>query len=513
MKRHLAALAACLCASLFSLAQSKIFKEVNDEIRSQVQPIRQDQSVVGYLALTQLEKASEDSFNYRITIMDENLNDIGKVEFRERNLDLQAVSFAQDVICLGYFRSIYGKKFKTKKEFEAAKRTSPNNVFLQFLTLEGKILKGQSLKTEVELETPYGWGNGVTVRLARRIQLTNLSQKGFACYFQDDANGKLNVFDAQGNPLWHKETAGKNEGDYVLASGDGVYVLSQKENAGQGGWEVKGYALSDGADYDKMLLKDGKGNSLSVTGWGNHPVTGKPFVSGLIINPKRGGVSTIKDVTGGPYFGVFTIDMEGHTRKEVKETYSYWNDKSQSAFSAKGRIEESKVYPYFDHSFKDVNGNTVFVGSSVKRKPRWGSIAASVVLSPTILAPLWIGGIVGFTKCKVSDNAVMLQKPTGELTIQESIPSNSDYTTYSRNAVPTKTLHRITNADTKTDYVVMDETKDVVIYNLTKKKVVRTIAHKDGNLQKGIIPAKDGHIMVLEYNKKERYTRVSIEQI
>jgi len=73
-------------ASLFvcSLqAQTKVFKEVGEDISTQVKPIMQDNAVVGYLAFTRLEKASADSFNYRLTIMDENLNDIGAVNFRQ----------------------------------------------------------------------------------------------------------------------------------------------------------------------------------------------------------------------------------------------------------------------------------------------------------------------------------------------------------------------------------------------------------------------------------------------
>jgi hypothetical protein len=36
-------------------------------------------ALVGYLAFTRLEQADADSFNYRITIIDENLHDIGAV--------------------------------------------------------------------------------------------------------------------------------------------------------------------------------------------------------------------------------------------------------------------------------------------------------------------------------------------------------------------------------------------------------------------------------------------------
>src|ERR1700759_5177387 len=86
-------------------AQTRIFKEVSDDMSTQFKAITQDNALVGYLAFTRLEKANADSFNYRITIMDENLNDIGKVNFREENLELQNVSFEQNVLCLGYIQS------------------------------------------------------------------------------------------------------------------------------------------------------------------------------------------------------------------------------------------------------------------------------------------------------------------------------------------------------------------------------------------------------------------------
>ena len=109
MKKKLAlVLNLILCVSL-SQAQSKVFKEVSDEISSQMQVITQDEALIGYLLFTQLEKANADSFNYKISIMDENLNDIGSVNFREENLDLQAVSFEQDMLCLAYIKSKIGR--------------------------------------------------------------------------------------------------------------------------------------------------------------------------------------------------------------------------------------------------------------------------------------------------------------------------------------------------------------------------------------------------------------------
>src|SRR5437763_15546073 len=105
MKIKLAMMLCCVFSVVLSQAQSKVFKEVSDEISSQMKVITQDDALVGYIVFTKLEKASEDSFNYKISIMDENLNDIGTVNFREENLTLQAVSFDQGVLCLGYLKS------------------------------------------------------------------------------------------------------------------------------------------------------------------------------------------------------------------------------------------------------------------------------------------------------------------------------------------------------------------------------------------------------------------------
>ncbi|MEP7253937.1 MAG: DUF6770 family protein, partial [Ginsengibacter sp.] len=112
MKKIIAMMLVILLTTNYLQAQSKVFKEVSDEISSDMEPIIQDGALVGYLVFTQLEKASEDSFNYKVTIMDENLNDIGIVKFRNEKMDLEAVSFEQDVLCLAYLKSnIMGREF------------------------------------------------------------------------------------------------------------------------------------------------------------------------------------------------------------------------------------------------------------------------------------------------------------------------------------------------------------------------------------------------------------------
>ncbi len=52
-----------------------------------------------------------------------------------------------------------------------------------------------------------------------------------------------------------------------------------------------------------------------------------------------------------------------------------------------------------------------------------------------------------------------------------------------------------------------------MIYNISQKKIARTVSHKDGQIRTNIYPAKEGYVMVSEYNKKEKYTRLSIEAL
>jgi hypothetical protein len=111
---------------------------------------------------------------------------------------------------------------------------------------------------------------------------------------------------------------------------------------------------------------------------------------------------------------------------------------------------------------------------------------------------------------------VLKQNPKGAISVEQFIPAN---TIRIRNGLhpitdyDTRDYYLATNSETKTEYIIIDDAKDISIYNVNQKKVARTIPHKDGKVYTYVFPAKEGHIMISEYNKKERYTRVSIEAL
>jgi hypothetical protein len=505
-------------------AQTKVFKAVAEDMAMQFETIRQDGNLVGYLAFNQLEKSSADSFHYRIVIMDENLNDIGKVDFNEEKLYLKAVSFEQDVLCLAYIKSNFvGKEFRTARQLRHGTEDAKTNLFAQFVSLNGKILGTRSIPMDVKPDAQLAgaWSHKMMLangRLKQAVQLRNIPGKGFACFYGDDNKNNLVILNTNGTLGWQKIIRDEAEDYTLLTSGNEVSLLIKvKDEMKEGGYELLSYNAVDSAVYPKFIVKDKKGNSLKVLTFDNDPVTGKPYLSGMIIDQHKGN-STLngKQISRGPYAGIFTINLNGHHKSDIQTSFSYWADGSQSFVDKNGLFSDPQTYALIRSSFKDFEGNTWFSGSGVYRKTRWGIVAALVITAPTIIIPAYLG-IWGTQKCGYQNALLLKQDSKGVITLASTIPTSkygsvqgkmpfSDYLDHAY-------FYPVANSDTKMDYLVIDDTKNIFIYNVSQKKIARTIPHQDKTSTINVFPAKEGSVMVSEYNFKEKTTRLSIESL
>lgn len=523
-----------LVTACYAQAQTKVFKEVSDEISSQVKAIWQDNSLVGYLTFTRLEKISEDSFKYRISIMDENLNDIGKVEFSEIGITLKGVSFEQDVLCLAYLKShIIGKQFKKMKDYNKALENERNNIFFQFLNLDGKIFATNFINVRISSDSYRQIYVGRMVagegRLKHDIQLKNIPQKGFVCFYGDENGNFFQVFDTKGMTLRKKEIITTKGDFYMLTSGENIFFLAKKIDMfytgrglntykvdAEGGFSIFGYSSTDTTVEMNYLVKDKKAHDLKVLTFDINPVTGKPYLAGLIIDPQKTvKFLTASHIASGPYLGMFSIDINGNNSSDVSEVETYWNDGSLPGVSKKGLFQGSDSYIKFTSAFKDFSGNTCFAGSGLIKRTRWGCIVSSVLTSWTVFGPILILSN-GIEKYKVTDGVLVKQTKDGAFNFEDIIKSEHSSFDRSLTAVSlfdNKQFSHVINSESKSDFIVLDDPKNVTIYNVNKKLVVRTIPHKDGKIKIDVYPAKEGHIMVSEYNKKEKYTKVSIEAL
>jgi uncharacterized protein DUF6770 len=498
MKQLLTLITALLLAHTI-FAQTKVFKEVGEEISTQVKAITQDNVLVGYLAFTRLEKADADSFNYRISVMDENLNDIGTLNFKQENLELQGVSFEQDVLCMAYIKSPLAGVLSAKEARKAYKNGSHSQVLVQFISLQGKILNMYS--TNVDLTTTpvmVGRGFGASIRevsyLKNGIQLKNIAKYGFCLFYGDENKKDLLVFDASGKLRREEKIPPDANNDYLFTSSPNFYLLTRMIGyQGEEGNRLYIYSITDSTTEYRYDLKDKHGSWLKALTFDNDPVTGKAFIAGCIINPDRKtSFTTARDYSNAPYTGLFTINL-GNTNKDIEGTYSYWNDEHMAGINRDGLFTDKSFYVKYATAFKDYNGNTVFTGAALIEKR-----------------------LLGAAKYRLADGVFLVQDPKGHLKLDNSIPC--DETSYFGPAssvleLDKKDFYKVVNSETKTNYIIIDDVDNTYIYNVNGKKVMRTIQHKDGRIKTRISPAKEGHIMVAEYNSKEKYTRLSIEAL
>jgi len=473
-------------------AQTKVFKEVSEGISTEFKPIFQNGNLIGYLAFSELERANKDSFNYRIEIMDENLNDLGIVNFKEKKLDLQQASFVNDTLCLAYLKSnVLGYDWANRNERNDSLSKGYMSLFAQFISLDGKI--AHTFEKRLNTDIRLAWasirdgkiGNG---GLKHPLQLKNQDQKGFTCFFSDDDHIYLLVLTTQGELLWEKYILEKGERYGLLTSGKDAFLLIRTDKpAAMSNFTVISYDTDTKAGILKYPLQDQQRNPLQVTAFENDPTTGNPYLAGYIYDPMAAGVYlNTNDVVHHIFSGVFTVNVNGHEKAAVKRQFSYWTGDTNAEPETHDFLSDNNGYMKYIHGFRDFQGNTYIAGTNSYRKSKYGSVV------------------------------LLKQDATGKLSVMTPF-ADSNLDPFSvKNQFDLSVMPRfytVSSSETKSVYLIINDQANAIVYNPEKNKTVRVIPHKDGGSRINIFPAKEGHVIVAEYNRKEKYTKFSIEAI
>lgn len=403
---------------------------------------------------------------------------------------------------------------------------------LQFVSLEGKILKTDFIKANITGSKEFSdskWpaqGN-----LAFPIRLRNIPQKGFACFYGDEVQNALVITNTKGDILRQKRVTSKFNAYYLLVSGTNIYLLGKQNYVtgktaviggyvpvnNEGGYELTTYNAADSTVETHFKVKDTRGNELKILTFENDEVTGKAYLAGCIIRTeKQGKYASGRALSRGPYLGLFTIDLNGPSENSYKKTFSYWSDGSSAGISTEGKFEEQGFYVNYTTAFKGFDGNTYFSGSAMIRRVRWGYIISSFLTSPIIVPPIWILSYGGTAKCKVTDALILKQDDKGSLAIDNIV--TTQHGKFSKSIAPltyldNKTYFRANNVDAKASYLIIDDSKNILFYNVNNKKVSHSIKRVDGDIVRTILPAKEGHVMVFERDYKQKTQRFSIEAL
>lgn len=509
----------CSIVMQMSFAQSRIFKEVAEGISTTTKTIFQDNAVVGYVAFTKLEKASEDSFNYKLTIMDENLNNIGEQNLKDVNLSLSSVGFESDVLCLSFYSSNTNSEvFKSKKQVKEAKENALNKVINKFMTLEGNIIKTQVVEVEPITSTAVVSSRKryVTSYLQTSGTIKNIANKGFAFMYADNAIGQVIMYNTKGELLWKKNFT-KYPVNLMLTNSKGVYVLS-KDNTdlNVGGYVMNNFAVEDGKATGEIPIETPDDDAtLSILNFELNPHTNNPYIAGVMVKNKyKDAYPKAKTLKAGKFKGVFTYTFNGIGKKEIVKNYSYYANLSDS-YTSKGRKKDNNYYTVYSTASQDASGVTHFTGDYIERKTRIGGAVTSVLFSFLIYPPL-VYAYRGSGKYRVVDAAVIKQTLKGDLIEETTLGIDKSRFVKGGAFMYSDVINKyysLYDATSKSDYVVYTDKNNNNLYNITTKKYGRKIPFKDGKNYQYIAPAKEGHILVIENNTKEKYTKLSIEPI
>ncbi len=508
----------------FTQAQSRVFKQVAEEMSSDMQIITQDGAVVGYVVLTKLEKANADSFNYKLSLMDENLNDIGEIKQKDVNMSLMGVAFEQDVLCLSYLKStVSGVIYSNKKEFANAKDDASNVISNQFITLEGKVITTHSFPIDLNMDFAYTGSKRKVVasaQLKNNGQVKNIPGKGFCFLYGDKDKTELITYSNKGEVKW-KKTLDRYDFYSILTTTDILYVLGRasKPSNVYCGFELDRLAVADGKKSEKYVLEDQAENGMQVMTFQMNPLTGNPYAAGNIIRRKyKGYYESGRSHNKGMFIGVFSLTFHGLGKKDINENYSYWSDGAfKPEFGSNGFSKETKKFPVIRAATQDSAGNAYFAGNTLRRKTRIGAIISSAIFLPTVFIPPFILGVTGTHKYRYQDAVIIKQGNKGSLYIDQTLEKKKSI--YYHAKLPLSMYDMANDFSTlyapaaKSDVVVFSDASGYNIYSLAKKQVIRTIPYRMGKSSIRVAGAKEGHIMVLENNTKERYTKLSIEPI
>ncbi|MGC4103204.1 DUF6770 family protein [Ferruginibacter sp.] len=516
------AMAACLCVT-FSMAQTRVFKQVAEEMSSDMEVIMQDGAVMGYVVLTKLEKANADSFNYKLSLMDENLNDIGEINQKDVNMSLMGVAFEQDVLCLSYLKSsIDGTTFKNKKEFKDAKDDTKDVITNQFITLDGKVINTHNFNISLAVDYAMGAKRKVvaSAQLKNGGQVKNIPGKGFCFLYGDKDKSEVIAYNTKGEVLWKKEVDRYNHYS-VITTDKVVYILGKNNSYSNpyGGYELDRFSVADGKKGTKYELVDKDDNVLRVLNFEKNPVTGKPYIAGSIINRRfKGAFESGKAYNKGMYKGVFSLTLNGVEKGDIKENYSYWSDgEFKPDFSTRGYMQDRKAFSILEAASQDSAGNVYFAGTTIHKKFRIGAVVSSTLLLPTFFFPIVIMGSVGTHKYRLGEGIIIKQTSKGSVFTDQELEKNKSRYYQARVPVvmydsPTE-YYNLYSPAAKSDVFIYRDDKSYNIYSLSKKQISRRIPYSIGKSRIRVTGAKEGHIMILENNTKEKYTKLSIEPI
>lgn len=506
IKFLLAALAVTCCSTAF--AQSKVFDNVVDiEVRNTVEIVNNRQ-IVGYAFFYKIDKMKKSAM-FRLSILDENLKEIGSNEFEgPKDLLLRKATYESGNLYLSFYD-------EDKKEGYAK--------FVKVFNLKGK---------EIGL-VPYDpekvkkgiFGAAIAEQMESIYEGTeNVEGKGFISIYQSKAKTggvDIQMIDVNGKLKWEQNiTADKGDRTdlYLVGTTPNTILMFEMDRASIMTAEAAIFLVGLSADNGKQLFK----TPMDVKSYSYEPMMIKAADGKIKV------ISTMYDKSDKFYkakaLGFSIADLNDVTGElKVVKDFTYANDLS-NVLDMKNANKSEDGYIKAHNVLMMPDGSMVVVGEFFRKTVSAGGMAMKLLTK----------GGASAAQATIEDMFLLRIDNNLKATALEKIEKDKERYSLPSDGLSIGLMARLLTYEHDFGYMYTDEgmagtNKTVlargsfgeekygtVAINIDPKKGFtqkRLNIEKEKNVSYFISRAKPGYVMIAKYNSKEKSLSVNLEKV
>lgn len=495
-------------------AQTKTFDDVLEVRLQDMGPIYQDQQVKGYYLFYNMEKADRKNNNYKLIVLDDNLNKVSEKDMVEsKYIQLSDAGYDEQSLFFVFYES-KEKKLEFRRYDTQCKLLSKKSEEL-------------SKREAAMYENPAAAGSMSPINLAPIVG------KGFVHYHlekNDKIGYAIRFFGEEGRKDWvyrSSEKSDEMEFPFHLGYSDKLLLTSIIKKKGAMSRDLDFYLQGIDIETGKKLFEktlDDPKYAIQLLNVFPDP-SGEIIVSGVYFN---------KDdkIAKAASLGLFTGKMNSNGEFISRNYISWAKDVSKKLpTNSKGKIEDGG-YVFFHKAIRNSEGKFFAIGEMYgKAASGWGIATSALAIA---------GGGSGASVVKIEVRDMVVFEFNADLTLADAkifekkssgveLPSGAEFSS-------TQLLGNYVNYLGGFDYMYTQRNEDASQisfcydnYERSKgktKHVLGIVSRRSGeqnyttdkiNLETDAswirsYPAKPGYVLLLEYFKKKKKVDLRLEK-
>jgi hypothetical protein len=210
--------------------------------------------------------------------------------------------------------------------------------------------------------------------------------------------------------------------------------------------------------------------------------------------------------------GLYVLEVSGPSLKETTQKVDYWGGNSKheilrSNAAFRGNKQHRAV---FSNAVADETGDVYFYSTNLQCKTATGRIVASVLTLPILVPPFMMANL-GYSNLYYNNGSVFKFNSKNKLSVYGEVETGKSSKLVGKSpygfAMPT--VLKASNVETKDAHFIIKQKDEYIVYDIKKKKAKPFTVSKKG-IYTSVYSAKDGHVLVLEKDTKNKETKLSI---